>query len=161
MVKVSLLLWVLAIFACAEVVNSKTTVPTFDCSTIIVTLAKCFKFVANGTRVTKPEASCCNELKAALQCDAQCICEAFQNIRSLGGVLDIKKTTALPAACGISASSIDICGLAVSSGGAPGMFATLLPCYVMLIPKCHIVNYIRDELVLPFPFFSLCVWLSL
>ncbi|MCL7037420.1 hypothetical protein MKW94_022287 [Papaver nudicaule] len=129
--KVSLLVCVLAIFACAEVVNSKTTVPTFDCSTIIVTLAKCFTFVANGTRVTKPDASCCNELKAALQCDAHCICEAFQNIRSLGPavVLDIKKTKALPAACGVSASSIDICGVAVStgSGGAPAQGPSALP----------------------------------
>ncbi|KAI3869041.1 hypothetical protein MKW92_045625 [Papaver armeniacum] len=122
MVKISLVLCVLAIFACAEVVNSKTTAapaPAVDCSTIIFSMADCLTFVTSGSKVTKPEGGCCSGLKTVLKADAQCICEAFKNSGSLGVVLDIKKAMTLPAACGVSAPSIDKCGLALSPAGAP------------------------------------------
>ncbi|RZC85151.1 hypothetical protein C5167_007764 [Papaver somniferum] len=121
MVKISLVLCVLAIFAFAEVVNSKTIAPApaVDCSTIIFSMADCLTFVTSGSKVTKPEGACCSGLKTVLKADAQCICEAFKNSGSLGVVLDIKKAMTLPAACGVSAPSIDKCGLALSPAGAP------------------------------------------
>ncbi|KAI3949301.1 hypothetical protein MKW98_023238 [Papaver atlanticum] len=132
MVKISLVVCVLAIFACAEVVNSKTTAPApaVDCSTIIFSMADCLTFVTSGSKVTKPEGACCSGLKTVLKADAQCICEAFKNSGSLGVVLDIKKAMTLPAACGVSAPSIDKCGLALSPGGAPAQSpsrSTVLP----------------------------------
>ncbi|MCL7024238.1 hypothetical protein MKW94_012354 [Papaver nudicaule] len=127
MVKISLFLCVLAIFACATVVNSKTApAPAVDCSTIIFSMADCLTFVTSGSKVTKPEGACCPGLKTVLKTDAQCICEAFKNSGSLGIVLDIKKAMTLPAACGVSAPSIDKCGLALtlSPGGAPAQSPT-------------------------------------
>ncbi|KAI3996374.1 hypothetical protein MKX01_026842 [Papaver californicum] len=122
MVKISLVVCVLAIFVCAEVVNSKTTTapaPAVDCSTVIFSMADCLTFVTSGSNVTKPEGGCCSGLKTVLKTDAQCICETFKNSGSLGIVLDIKKAMTLPAACGVSAPSLDKCGLALSPGGAP------------------------------------------
>ncbi|XP_026429532.1 non-specific lipid-transfer protein-like protein At5g64080 [Papaver somniferum] len=132
MVKISLVLCVLAIFAFAEVVNSKTIAPApaVDCSTIIFSMADCLTFVTSGSKVTKPEGACCSGLKTVLKADAQCICEAFKNSGSLGVVLDIKKAMTLPAACGVSAPSIDKCGLALSPAGAPAQSpsrTTVLP----------------------------------
>lgn len=92
--------------------------PAVDCSSLVLNMADCLSFVTSGSTARKPEGTCCSGLKTVLKADADCLCEAFKNSAQLGVTLNVTKALTLPAACRISAPSVNNCALTVA-GGAP------------------------------------------
>uniref|UniRef100_A0A1D1Z484 Non-specific lipid-transfer protein-like protein At5g64080 n=1 Tax=Anthurium amnicola TaxID=1678845 RepID=A0A1D1Z484_9ARAE len=96
-----------------------------DCSTAIGNLVDCLSFVQYGSKVSKPEGSCCAGLKKVVKKEASCLCEAFKSSADFGVVLNVTKALSLPAACGVSTPSISKCkiaGLGPAPAPAPQFF---------------------------------------
>nr|DAD40278.1 TPA_asm: hypothetical protein HUJ06_014601 [Nelumbo nucifera] len=108
MVKVSVVLFVLAVSAAIGFVNCASP-PSADCSTVIFNLADCLSYVSNGSTISKPQGSCCSGLKTVLKTNPECLCEAFKNSAQFGVTLNQTKAVELPAACGVS-TPISNCG---------------------------------------------------
>ncbi|KAK8636580.1 hypothetical protein V6N13_124325 [Hibiscus sabdariffa] len=97
---------------------------SLDCSSLILNMADCLSFVSGGSKVSKPEGTCCSGLKSVLKADPECLCEAFKSSASLGVTLNVTKALTLPAVCKVSAPSTTNCAISLTPAGAPGSAPT-------------------------------------
>ncbi|KAK9270320.1 hypothetical protein L1049_025898 [Liquidambar formosana] len=93
--------------------------PATDCSTIIYDMVDCISFLSDGSKETKPDASCCSGFKSVLKTDPHCICEAIKDSDEMGIELNITKAMTLPSACRVSAPPLSNCGIPVAPGATP------------------------------------------
>ncbi|KAK8659673.1 hypothetical protein V6N13_029870 [Hibiscus sabdariffa] len=96
---------------------------SLDCSSLILNMEDCLSFVSGGSKVSKPEGTCCSGLKSVLKADPECLCEAFKSSASLGVTLNVTKALTLPAVCKVSAPPTTNCAISLTPAGAPGMGA--------------------------------------
>ncbi|XP_042493269.1 probable protein phosphatase 2C BIPP2C1 [Macadamia integrifolia] len=123
------LVFVVLVMCVVAVESAHPPASAADCSTVKLNISDCFSFVANGSKESKPQSTCCSGLKTVLKTNAECLCEGFRNSAQFGVALNMTKALTLPSACGVSTISFSNCGEITSSIG--GLFlssgAAMLP----------------------------------
>ncbi|XP_072993090.1 non-specific lipid transfer protein GPI-anchored 11-like [Typha latifolia] len=99
--------------------------PSMDCTSALLDLAGCLTFVEEGSKVAKPEGSCCSGLKKVVKEEVACLCEIFKGSQDFGVSLNLTKALTLPSACGVSTPPFSKCN--ISLAGVPGASPALSP----------------------------------
>ncbi|CAN8256798.1 unnamed protein product [Cochlearia groenlandica] len=118
---VSILLLILSVSS--PYVHGNSSSQAVDCSGVIMNMASCLTFVTTGSKVEKPDGSCCSGLKKVLDSNAQCLCEGLKNSGSMGFTVNVTKAATLPLACKLNAPPVSACGFPAAGPGsasAPG-----------------------------------------
>ncbi|KAL4348445.1 hypothetical protein GQ457_17G012530 [Hibiscus cannabinus] len=113
--------WVAVDTASAPSPSPSPSSSSLDCSSLILNMEDCLSFVSGGSKVSKPEGTCCSGLKSVLKVDPECLCEAFKSSASLGVTLNVTKALTLPAVCKLSAPPTTNCAISLTPAGAPGI----------------------------------------
>ncbi|XXG75511.1 hypothetical protein AAC387_Pa08g0065 [Persea americana] len=120
-------LWVVFLLATWAVVTgvplspSPSQSPSLDCTNgPLGLLGDCLTFAENGSKVSKPEGSCCAGLKTVVKDSVLCLCEAFKaGSGDFAIALNVTKLLTLPSACGISTPSFSKCAVVALSPYPP------------------------------------------
>ncbi|KAK0575596.1 hypothetical protein LWI29_003407 [Acer saccharum] len=80
-----------------------------DCSNVIYNMAGCLSFLGNDSNETKPDSACCDGFKSVLHAGFECVCTAVSSSAQMGLDLNMTKAYTLPAACSVSAPSLNNC----------------------------------------------------
>ena len=69
----------------------------------------CLGYVQDGSTVTVPSATCCDELKQVMKASPSCLCEEFKMASDLGIKLNMTRALGLPQACSVQAPDVADC----------------------------------------------------
>ncbi|OIT39823.1 PREDICTED: non-specific lipid-transfer protein-like protein At2g13820 [Nicotiana attenuata] len=99
--------------------SSPSPVPTADCSTIVMDMMPCLKFLEADSNGTKPDDSCCSGFKQVLKTNPDCICVALATSASFGITVNMTQAAVLPSDCGVSAPPLTNCNSTTAPSASP------------------------------------------
>ncbi|XP_016461297.1 non-specific lipid transfer protein GPI-anchored 31-like [Nicotiana tabacum] len=99
--------------------SSPSPGPTADCSTIVMDMIPCLKFLEADSNDTKPDVSCCSGFKQVLNTDPDCICVALATSSSFGITVNMTQAAVLPSDCSVSAPPLTNCNSTTTPSASP------------------------------------------
>ncbi|XP_077251436.1 non-specific lipid transfer protein GPI-anchored 11-like [Tasmannia lanceolata] len=117
-------LWVFCVLALWVLANaappSSSPPPPVDCINVLLSMSDCLSFVQNGSKISKPEGTCCAGLKSVVKNSPSCLCQVLKGKNDFGIALNMTRGLQLPSLCGVSTPPPSNCDDAGSPVPAPG-----------------------------------------
>nr|XP_009799614.1 PREDICTED: non-specific lipid-transfer protein-like protein At2g13820 isoform X3 [Nicotiana sylvestris] len=99
--------------------SSPSPAPTADCSTVVMDMMPCLKFLEVDSNDSKPDTSCCSGFKQVLKRDPDCICVVLTTSASFGISVNMTQAAVLPSDCGVSAPPLTNCNSTTTPTASP------------------------------------------